>query len=475
MPPRSRRGRGYIEELPSGSFRAVVPAGRDPLTGRRRSLRETVDTYAEAKVALTRLQSQVDENRHPKSAITLSELIERWLEVADLEETTRDRYEDLIRLYVRPTLGSTQVGRIDPETLESLYARLERCRHLCGGRPPQGHVCSPLSTSTTRKIHYIVRGALERAVRWRYVTVNVATMAEAPSPRKTHPDPPSPAEAATLLNDAWTDPEWGLVVWLTMVTGCRRGELCALRWRDLDVERSTLWVSRSTSQPRSGIKEKATKTEGQRRIGVDSETLDLLAEHRKRVEALLEQLGVSLTEDSFIFSASPDYSTPMAPRSVSQRYRRVATRLNLRSTRLHSLRHYSATELLAAGVDLRTVAGRLGHGSGGATTLKVYAAWVDEADRKAAETIANILPTPVPTPPQPRGPYVNVADALRADIREGRLRPGDQLPTVVQLAGQFTVAAGTAHRALSSLAAEGLIKVARGKRAVVVDQATKGL
>jgi site-specific recombinase XerD len=63
-------------------------------------------------------------------------------------------------------------------------------------------------------------------------------------------------------------------------------------------------------------------------------------------------------------------------------------------THLHELRHYSATELLAAGVDLRTVAGRLGHGGGGATTLKVYAAWVQSADEQAAELLASRLPSP---------------------------------------------------------------------------------
>jgi Phage integrase family len=80
------------------------------------------------------------------------------------------------------------------------------------------------------------------------------------------------------------------------------------------------------------------------------------------------------------------------PKSVSHRYRRLAIKLRLRSTRLHALRHYSATELLTAGVDLRTVAGRLGHGSGGATTLNTYAAWVEQADQWAAEKIAAIAP-----------------------------------------------------------------------------------
>jgi integrase len=113
------------------------------------------------------------------------------------------------------------------------------------------------------------------------------------------------------------------------------------------------------------------------------------------------------------------------------------------------------------------VAGRLGHGCGGATTLKVYAAWVDEADQRAAETMARIMPTPSPRPRPPRGPYLTIAQSIRDDIASGRLKPGDQLPTVVQLAAEFTVAAGTAHRAMALLANEGLIAVTRGKRASV--------
>jgi hypothetical protein len=84
---------------------------------------------------------------------------------------------------------------------------------MCGGRARNGHTCQPLSSSTTRKIHYIIRGALERAVRWRHQGVNKATMAVAPSPERTEPDPPSADEAARLLNAAWNDPEWGLLLW----------------------------------------------------------------------------------------------------------------------------------------------------------------------------------------------------------------------------------------------------------------------
>jgi len=454
--------------LPSGHFRAVVFTGIDPLTRRRRYVKATCATRASAEQELTRLQREVDENKHPKAAITLAEAVEKWMEVAELEETTRDRYEDLIRLYILPTFGDLQIGRLDAELMERFYAKLHRCRHLCPVRPPKNHVHQPLSTSTTRKIHYIIRGALERAVRWGYLGVNPAAMAYAPTPAKTKPDPPTAAEAAALLNEAWRDPEWGLLLWLTMVTGCRRGELCSIRWRHIDFDRADLWIELATAQPRSGILEKAPKSGEGRRISLDPHTLALLRQHKLDVTRQLVDLGVPLTGDAFVFSVTPDYSQPRKPRSVTQKYRLMATKLHLHSTRLHALRHYSATELLTAGVDLRTVAGRLGHGDG-TTTLRTYAAWVAAADRRAAEQIAELMPVVVPQPPRPRGPYESIADGLRDHIVSGRLRPGDELPTVVQLAAQYTVAAGTANRAMAKLAAEGLIVVSRGRRAVVAD------
>jgi integrase len=467
MPPRRRRPRGHIEDLPSGRFRAVVYAGVDPLTGKQRYLKETADTYDAAELALTKLQSRVDENRHPKSAITVGQAISRWLDVAKLEDTTRDRYEDLIRIYIRPRLGEVEAGKLDAELLESFYTRLQRCRDLCDGRTRARHECRPLSGSTVRKIHYILSGALEQAVRWRHLGFNPAALAIAPTANHTDPDPPSAAEAAAVIRAAWNDPDWGLLLWVIMITGMRRGEISALRWLHIDFATGTLVVQRANSQPKTGIKEKATKTRQQRRVAIDPQTAALLQEHRERWQQRCQLLSIPFRDESFVFSPMPDASAPYGPRSLSHRYRRLALKLGLRSTRLHSLRHYSAAELIAAGVDVRTVAGRLGHGSGGATTLKVYAAWVDEADRRAATTMASIMPAPVAAPREPRGPYEVIAIHLREEIAAGQLRAGDQLPTIAELAARHGVAVGTAHRALDLLRSEGLIEVSRGRRGTV--------
>jgi integrase len=116
---------------------------------------------------------------------------------------------------------------------------------------------------------------------------------------------------------------------------------------------------------------------------------------------------------------------------------------------------------------VRTVAGRLGHGSGGATTLKVYAAWVSEADRRAAATMAGIMPLPMAAPAPPRGPYEIIATELREQIDSGQLRPGDRLPTLVELADRHGVSEATAHRAVDALRREGLVEVMRGRRAII--------
>ena len=167
----------------------MVYAGTDPLTGKRHDLRETHPTYAAAEVALTRLQAQVDEDRHPKSGLTVSQAVSQWLEVAELEDTTSDRYEDLVRIYINPTFGELPAAKPDAELLERFYARLQRCRSLCNGRPAVGHTCRPLASSTVRKFHFVLRGSLERAVRWRQLGVNKAALVVTPPPAPSKPDP----------------------------------------------------------------------------------------------------------------------------------------------------------------------------------------------------------------------------------------------------------------------------------------------
>ncbi|GAA1209597.1 site-specific integrase [Prauserella alba] len=195
------------------------------------------------------------------------------------------------------------------------------------------------------------------------------------------------------------DEAWGTLVWLVMTTGMRRGEVCALRWSRVELDEGVVDVRSSYTTVRGIGKEKDTKTHQIRRIALDTETVGLLRERKKRCQELFGKLEAAWDEESFVFTgARGGLAEPSPPDAVSNRCKKMSTGLGIK-THLHALRHYSATELLTADVDLRTVAGRLGHGGGGATTLRVYAAWVAAADRKAAEILGARMPKRLPKGP----------------------------------------------------------------------------
>jgi DNA-binding transcriptional regulator YhcF (GntR family) len=131
------RPSGHVEELPSGSFRVSVYAETDPLTGRQLRHRETAKTLAQAQIALGRLLEQAEAGRRPDSRILVKELLSRYLQVADLEASTRVTYDGYIRRTIPPAIGAVEVRKVRGPMLDTLYARLRRCSDLtCGsGRP----------------------------------------------------------------------------------------------------------------------------------------------------------------------------------------------------------------------------------------------------------------------------------------------------------------------------------------------------
>ncbi len=129
---------------------------------------------------------------------------------------------------------------------------------------------------------------------------------------------------------------------------------------------------------------------------------------------------------------------------------------------------YSVTELIVAGDDLRTVSGRHGH-STGATTLRHYAAWVEEADRRAPEILPGRLPGPgdAPQPECELATWEKATAELRVAFEDGVMPPGSQFPTPDDPATTYEISHGTAHRAFAQLKEEGLLATGRGRRVTV--------
>ena len=482
-----------------------VYAGVDPVSHRRLYLDETIApgprAAKKAEKTRTRFLAEVDQRRNPRTRATVGQMLDRHMSMLDVEPTTRVSYEGYVRNHIRPMLGELSLGKLETDTVESFYAQLRTCSVRCGGRRfvehrttrdhacdvrCRPHTCKPMAASTVRQIHWILKSACDSAVRWKWISVNPAAAARKPNQKAPDPQPPSTEQAAQISAAAWRDPDWGMLVWLAMMTGARRGELCALTWDRLDFTAGILTIRASIAQADGRSWEKDTKAHQQRRVSLDPPTLELLRLYRERRREQAGQLGASLPDDAYIFSRDPAGSTWLRPDSVSQRYAKMCRRLGW-DMHIHQLRHYSATELIAAGVDLRTVAGRLGHGGGGVTTLRVYTAFQPEADSRAATALGARLPvppalagaggtTPAPVPdvPEDASPYQRIAADLLGAIECGALVEGDPIPPIKALASRYGVAFGTAQRAVALLAAEGHVTVRLGRRTTVNGRSRHG-
>jgi integrase len=197
------------------------------------------------------------------------------------------------------------------------------------------------------------------------------------------------AELRTFLESVSDDRL--VAAWRTLAsTAARRGELLALRWRDLDLDAKRLRIERSLVSVRNELAFSEPKTKrGRRSIALDSGTAAELRAHRARQSKERLALGLGRQSlDGLVFT--DPLGQPVKPDSFSQFFKRRAERLKLPTVRLHDLRHLHATMLLGAGANVKAVSERLGHAST-SFTMDVYASSMPALDARAAEQVAALI------------------------------------------------------------------------------------
>lgn len=291
--------RGNITvKVPGQVYELRVSLGRDPATGKYRQKSVTIrGTRAEAERALRRLVEEVEAGRigaggDPK--LTFETLLDEWLRFTEglgRSPTTIARYRSAIDQQLRPALGEAPLGRLTTKTFDDLYRELGRS----------------LEPSTVMKVHLVARAALGRAVKWGWIGRNPASDAEPPSGRQRPITTPSHDQLTKLLAAAEAnDPVFWVYLRIGAATGARRGELCALRWSDIDLEEGRVVIERGIIVVTGGVAERPTKTHKRRVVALDDGTVRVLRAHRRRETRVARACGVELGADAYVFSRRPD-------------------------------------------------------------------------------------------------------------------------------------------------------------------------
>jgi integrase len=300
---------------------------------------------------------------------SVAEWMTEWLEKAIKPRRTagtHEVYEHTIRQHVRPAIGDVRLQALHSLDLERLYATL----------------ATKLAPATVSKVHVIIHGALEAAVRSGYVTRNVAKLVN----NKPHASTGGASdvlahcwqahEARTFLAAAKTAGSQSAAFFaLALDSGARKSELCGLKWSDLDVATGRLTIQRQLA--RHVAKDGAgapllvpTKTKAARTIDLGAETLELLKAHRVDQAELKMRNRQHYHDHGLMFAKEwgdlhgrqDSLGQPLQANNLGQReYARIIKAAGVRAIKFHGLRHTCATLSLSAGVQPHVVQRRLGH------------------------------------------------------------------------------------------------------------------
>jgi integrase len=234
-----------------------------------------------------------------------------------------------IETRIRPDLGPIRLDKLTPKNLDDAYQKWGK----------------ELGPSSVHRHGAVLAAALSQAVKWGWLAVTPALQATLPPQRAAQSlTIPDVDQIGQLIRGA-TDNTMRAAVALAFVTGARRGELCALRWSDIDVDAGVVRVARSLVEDSKGeLVEKSTKTGRSRFVTLDARAVTLLKGHRANQEV---RAGATLSASAFVLSDDLQSGQPIRPNKLTDRFTKLRKEVGLPDVRFHDLRHANISQLVA--------------------------------------------------------------------------------------------------------------------------------
>jgi integrase len=356
--------KGHIRERSPGHW-AIILDATDPQTGKRkRRWHSFQGTKRQAQIECARLISAIQSGTHLEpNKVTVAAFLSTWLAhiKSQVSPKSHERYSGLVNQNIIPALGAVAITKLKPAQISEVYSKA-----LTSGR--KDDKAGGLSPRTVGHMHRVLKQALGQAVRWELLTRNPADAVDPPKVERSEMkvwDIPTTATVLELVRP------WRVHIPVVLAALCalRRGEVAALRWRHVDLDRAQLAVVESAEQTKAGIRYKAPKNGKGRTLALPLIVIAELRAWRLRQSEELLRLGIRLTDDTFV--CAREDGSPIQPNSIGHAWDRFIASTDLPRIRFHDLRHGHATALLANGVHPKVASERLGH-SRVALTLDTY-------------------------------------------------------------------------------------------------------
>jgi len=377
------RTTGHIRQRTPGSWEVRYNLGTDPATGKRRVATITVrGKRRDAEKELRRLLRTLDTGEHvDPTRITVREWLVAWLGAVrgEISPKSHERYSEIVENFLVPALGNLPVVKLAPSHIQQAYNAWVK-----GGR--RDGKDGGLSASTRRYIHTILKSALGRAVEQQVLVRNPADAFKRRLPKIERKEIVTlTAEESRHLLESLKDTRTYWPVMLALATGMRRGEILALRWKNVDLDRGVLRVVQSLEQTKNELRFKDTKTSRSRAITLPTFAIEELRRLKRDQAQELLALGVRQTGETLACCRADGEA--LQPRSVTHLFTLLRGRVkDVPPVRFHDLRHSHATQLLAGGVHPKIAQERLGH-STITTTMDLYSHVTDNMQADAAQRL----------------------------------------------------------------------------------------
>lgn len=376
---------GHIRkrELKNGkySWQIIVEADIDPITGKRNRIYKTIKggTKKQAEKIMIQMINELHEGTFiAEISQTYGQFLEEWLNTYIIpmkSPTTTKRYVEQVEKYIVPALGKKKLQDLKAIDIQKFYNSLAEKSPLSD---------NPLSSKSIKNIHMNILASLGQAVKLDLIKKNPAHYVEVPKTKKYQAEVYTPKEVQILLENV-IDTDMELPIALLVGLGLRRGEVLALRWKDVDLEKGKVCIRRNMVRVNKEIIFKDPKTEtSNREIELPSTLLKLLQVERKRYLTNKLKMGEQFEDNDLVVCW--DDGKCIYPDTLSQKFRRLIERIGLKHIRLHDLRHTNATLMLEYGVNIKVAQQRLGHASI-STTMDIYSHVTEKVEKEAADKL----------------------------------------------------------------------------------------